>query len=87
MDNYRSEWVLATLKRRLVEISRKGKDGGIWYANEAAKEMLSMISEIEADAILGTPEVVAQEVDKLLAQDLPGGDTDAVDPLDFSEVK
>ena len=88
MDNYRSEWVLAQLKRKLVDMSRTKKDE-IWYSREAAKEMLSMISEIEADSVLGTPEVVAQEVDKLLAQGLPGGDSDCTEdacPVDLGEV-
>lgn len=88
MDNYRSEWVLAQLKRKLVDMSRTKNDGIIWYSDEAAKTMLVMLAEIEADSVLGTPEVVSQEVDKLLAQGLPGGDSKCEDacPVDLGEV-
>lgn len=89
MDNYRSEWVLAQLKRKLVDMSRTKNDGIIWYSHEAAKSMLSMLAEIEADSVLGTPEVISQEVDKLLAHGLPGGDTDCTEdacPVDLGEV-
>lgn len=76
MDNYHSEYVLAQLKRNLVEMSRIKDDGVIWYPHEAAKSMLCMLAEIEADSVLGTPELVGAEVNKLL--------NDC--PVDFGEV-
>lgn len=91
MDNYRSEWVLAQLKRRITTaICREMESTEYHYANpaETLNGVLRTIAEIEADSVLGTPEVVAQEVDKLLAQDLPGGDADCeACKIEFTEVK
>ena len=43
-------YILAMLKRKLLtEQSKRGSE--LWYANE----ILAMIAEIEADAILGAP--------------------------------
>lgn len=85
MDNYKSEWVLAQLKRTLVNTVRdKDED---YFLRESYTKALVLIATIEADAILGTPEMIEETVNKLLDAGLPGGDTDAVDPLDFSEVK
>ena len=81
---YEEKWVLATLKRRLVEMSHKGKDREIWYANEAAKVMLGMLAEIEADAILGTPEIVGDTVNKIINDD---GNEDTCESSTESEVE
>lgn len=83
MDNYRSEWILAKLKRKLIEISRRTDKEVVWYSHEAAKGVLTMISEIEADAVLGTPELIDEEVNKLM----PGGDAECADcRIDIGEV-
>lgn len=43
-------YILAMLKRKLLtEQSKRGSE--LWYANE----ILAMIAEIEADAVLGAP--------------------------------
>ena len=91
MDNYRSEWVLATLKRRItIAICRELENGDYHYQNsvETLNGVLRTIAEIEADSVLGTPEVVEQEVEKLLAHDLPGGDAEECEDckIDFGEV-
>ena len=88
MDNYRSEWVLAQLKRKLIKMAKSKESDWIMFSYEAARVVLSDIAEIEADSVLGTPEVVAQEVDKLLAHGLPGGDCECEDtcPVDLGEV-
>ena len=92
MDNYRSEWVLAQLKRKIaIDIRRELERTKYRYENPADtwNGVLRTIAEIEADSVLGTPEVVAQEVDKLLAQGLPGGDSDCTEdacPVDLGEV-
>lgn len=85
MDNYKSEWVLAQLKRTLVNTVRDKNEG--YFLRESYTKALVLIATIEADAVLGTPEMIEDTVEKLLDAGLPGGDTDAVDPLDFSEVK
>ena len=49
-------YILAMLKRKLLtEQSKRGSE--LWYANE----ILAMIAEIEADAILGAPVEVEEE--------------------------
>lgn len=85
MDNYKSEWVLAQLKRTLVNTIRDNDEE--YFLRESYTKALVLIATLEADAILGTPEMIEETVEKLLDAGLPGGDTDAVDPLDFSEVK
>lgn len=92
MDNFRSEWVLAMLKRRIaIAICRELESTEYHYANPAdtLNGVLRTLAEIEADSILGTPEVVEQEVEKLLAHDLPGGDTEECEDckIDFTEVQ
>lgn len=90
MDNYKTEWVLAQLKRRITTaICRELKSAEYHYANpvDTLNGLLRTLAEIEADSVLGTPEMIEETVEKLLDAGLPGGDTDAVDPLDFSEVK
>lgn len=91
MDNYRSEWVLAQLKRRITTaICTELKSAEYHYTNpvDTLNGILRTLAEIEADSVLGTPEVVAQEVDKLLAHGLPGGDSECEDacPVDLGEV-
>lgn len=85
MDNYKSEWVLAQLKRTLINTIRDNDED--YFLRESYTKALVLIATIEADAILGTPEMIEETVNKMLDAGLPGGDTDAVDPLDFSEVK
>ena len=92
MDNYRSEWVLAQLKRRITTaICTELKSAEYHYTNpvDTLNGVLRTLAEIEADSVLGTPEVVAQEVDKLLAQGLLGGDSDCTEDactVDLGEV-
>lgn len=90
-NEIKNEWILAQLKRRITTaICRELESAEYHYTNpvDTLNGVLRTLAEIEADSVLGTPEVIEQEVDKLLAQDLPGGDTECDDcKLEFTEVK
>lgn len=79
------KWVLAVLKRKLVELKNNAGDK-FSYDRDIYAEVLEVIATAESDAILGTQELVAELVDKL-PDTLPGGDTDCADcQIDFGEV-
>ena len=53
-------WILAQLKRRLLSVKKSDRGSDLFYNYE----ILKMIAEIEADAVLGEDiEAEAQEVE------------------------
>lgn len=48
-------WILAQLKRRLIIIGKEHQKKGYEYFPTWADEVLEMIAEIEAEAVLGAP--------------------------------
>lgn len=59
------KWILATVKRKLVEWIKK-EEIHYEYDNETIVKVLAIIATAEADAILGTPEIIEDTVNKLL---------------------
>ena len=79
------KWVLAVLKRKLVELKNNAGDK-FSYDRDIYAEILEVIATAESDAILGTQEM-AEEFANRLPDTLPGGDADCGDSqIDFGEV-
>lgn len=84
MDNYRSEWVLAQLKRNLSKmIDTANEKQQYEYVAQTLYDVMLMVLKTESDAVLGTEEIIKQYVDSL-----PGGDSECEDacPVDLGEV-
>ena len=64
------KWVLAQLKRKLIEMKSTAK---YITQTDTYTEVLELIARLESDAILGTQEL-AEEFANKLPDTLPGGD-------------
>ena len=84
MDNYRSEWVLAQLKRNLGKmIDTANEKQQYEYVAQTLYDVMLMVLKTESDAVLGTEEIIERYVDSL-----PGGDADCeACKIEFTEVK
>ena len=77
------KWVLAVLKRKLLELKSKAE---LYTERDIYENILDIIATAESDAILGTQEL-AEEFANKLPDTLPGGDADCADcQIDFGEV-
>lgn len=77
------KWVLAVLKRKLLELKSKAE---LYTERDIYENILNIIATAEADAILGTQEL-AEEFANKLPDNLPGGDSECDDcQIDFGEV-
>ena len=64
------KWVLAILKRKLLELKSKAE---LYTERDIYENILNIIATAESDAILGTQEL-AEEFANKLPDTLPGGD-------------
>ena len=83
-NEIKNEWILATVKRNLANmLAEAAESGDMEYTKYTLTKVLVMVNTAEADAVLGTQEMVEQYV-----ATLPGGDVDCeACKIEFTEVK
>lgn len=68
------KWVLAVLKRYLLEKLGKSNPYDAIILSDIIREVLDVIIRAEADSILGTPSMIEDYVDSLFPEDIPEED-------------
>ena len=83
-NEIKNEWILATVKRNLANmLAEAAESGDMEYTKYTLTKVLVMVNTAEADAVLGTEEIIERYVDSL-----PGGDADCdACKIEFTEVK
>lgn len=82
------KWVLAVIKRYILDAIKASQPYKYEDRVATLTDILNTINRAESDAILGTPTMLDDYVDSLLAENTPGGDPEecADCAVDIGEV-